>query len=77
MLFSMGFSRKHLRVLKELAEVITKPLLIIYKQSQLTWDVSVGWRIMNVIPIYKKGRNEDPGYCRPVIQILVLGKVKE
>lgn len=32
---------------------------------------------MDVIPMYKKGRNEDPRNCRPVSQILVLGKVKE
>ncbi|KAK4831046.1 LOW QUALITY PROTEIN: hypothetical protein QYF61_014978 [Mycteria americana] len=50
----------HLRVLKELADVLTKPLSIIYQQSWLTGEIS------NVTPIYKKGWKEDPGNYRPV-----------
>ncbi|KAK4822026.1 hypothetical protein QYF61_006939 [Mycteria americana] len=74
---SMGPDEIHPRVLKELADVLTKPLSIIYQQSWLTGEVPVDWRLANVTPIFKKGRKEDPGNCRPVSLTLVLGKLME
>ncbi|KAK4811155.1 hypothetical protein QYF61_019786 [Mycteria americana] len=74
---SMGPDEIHPRVLKELAEVLTKPLSIIYQQSWLTGDVPVDWRLANVTPIYKKGRKEDPGNYRPVSLTSVPGKLME
>ncbi|GAB0207310.1 mitochondrial enolase superfamily member 1 [Grus japonensis] len=65
------------RVLRELAEVLTKPLAFIYQQSWLTREVSVDWRLANVMPIHKKGRKEDPGNNRPVSLTSVLGKIME
>ncbi|KAK4833030.1 hypothetical protein QYF61_027412 [Mycteria americana] len=56
---SMGPDGIHPRVLRELAEVLTKPLSIVYQQSWLTGEVPVDCRLANVIPIYKKGQNED------------------
>ncbi|KAK4811175.1 hypothetical protein QYF61_019806 [Mycteria americana] len=69
---SMGLDGIHPRVLKELAEVFTKPLSIIYQQSWLTGDVPVDWRLAN-----KKGRKEDPGNYRPVSLTSVPGKLME
>ncbi|KAK4814395.1 LOW QUALITY PROTEIN: hypothetical protein QYF61_018154 [Mycteria americana] len=66
-----------IRVLRELAELLTKPLSILYQQSWVTGEVPVDWRLANVTPIYKKGRKEDPGNYRPVSLTLVLGKVME
>ncbi|KAK4817558.1 hypothetical protein QYF61_020007 [Mycteria americana] len=63
---SMGPDEIHPRVLKELAEVLTKPLSIIYQQSWLTGEVPVDWRLANVTPIFKKGQKKDPGNYRPV-----------
>ncbi|KAK4808263.1 hypothetical protein QYF61_020753 [Mycteria americana] len=74
---SMGPDEIHPRVLKELAEVLTKPLSIIYQQSWLTGEVPADWRLANVTPIYKKGRKEDPGNYRPVSLTSVLGKLME
>ncbi|KAK4807180.1 hypothetical protein QYF61_024300 [Mycteria americana] len=65
----------HPRVLKELADVLTKPLSIIYHQFQLTGEVPVDWRLANVTPIFKKGRKEDPGNYRPVSLTSVPGKL--
>ncbi|KAK4810689.1 hypothetical protein QYF61_007489 [Mycteria americana] len=65
------------RVLRELAEVLTKPLSILYQQSWLTREVPVEWRLANVTPIYRKGQKEDPGNYKPVSLTLVLGKVME
>ncbi|KAK4832775.1 hypothetical protein QYF61_025622 [Mycteria americana] len=74
---SMGLDGIHPRVLRELVEVLTNPLSILYQQPWLTGEVPVDWRLANVTPIYKKGRKEDPGNYRPVSLTLVPGKVME
>ncbi|KAK4829638.1 hypothetical protein QYF61_005849 [Mycteria americana] len=74
---SMGPDEIHRRELKELAEVLTKPLSIIYQQSWLTGEVPADWRLANVMPIFKKCRKEDPGNYRPVSLSSVLGKLTE
>ena len=73
----MGPDGIHPRVLRELAEVLTEPLSIIYQQSWLTGEVPVDWRLANVMPIYKKGWKADPRNFRPVGLTSVLGKVME
>ncbi|KAK4828844.1 LOW QUALITY PROTEIN: hypothetical protein QYF61_000901 [Mycteria americana] len=74
---SMRLDGIHPRVLRELAEVLTKPLSILCQHSWLTGAVPVDWKLSNVMPTYKKGRKEDLGNYRPVSLTLVLGKVME
>ncbi|KFW84296.1 hypothetical protein N336_05568, partial [Phalacrocorax carbo] len=74
---SMGLDRIHPGVLRELVEVLTEPLSILYQQSWLTGEVPVDWRSGNVTPIYKKGQKEYLGNYRPVSLTSVLGKVVE
>ena len=62
----MGPDGIHPRVLRQLAEELTQPLSIIYQQSWLTGEVPDDWRLADVMPIYKKGRNEDPRSYTPV-----------
>ncbi|KAK4816201.1 hypothetical protein QYF61_012666 [Mycteria americana] len=74
---SMRPDEIHPRVLKKLADVLTKPLSIIYQQSWLTGEVPADWRLANVTPIFKKGWKEDLGNYRPVSLTSVLGKLME
>ncbi|KAK4832759.1 hypothetical protein QYF61_025288 [Mycteria americana] len=74
---SMGPDGIHPRVLRELVEVLTKALSILYQQSWLTGEVPADWRLANVTPIYKKGQKEDLGNYRPVSLTSVPGKVME
>ena len=67
----------HQRVLKELAEELATPLSIIYQQSCLKGEVPDDWRIASATAIYKNGRKEDPGNCRPVSLTLVPGKIMD
>ncbi|KAK4829891.1 hypothetical protein QYF61_007283 [Mycteria americana] len=64
-------------LLRKLAEVLTKPLSILYQQSWLTGEVPVDWRLANVTPIYEKGQKERPGIYIPVSLTSVPGKVME
>ncbi|GAB0181952.1 mitochondrial enolase superfamily member 1 [Grus japonensis] len=74
---SMGPDGIHPRVLRELVEVLTKPLSIIYQQSWLTKEVPVDWRLDNVTSIDEKGLKKDLGNYRPVSLTLVPEKVME
>ncbi|GAB0179668.1 mitochondrial enolase superfamily member 1 [Grus japonensis] len=74
---SMGLDGIYPRVLRELVEVLTKPLAIIYQQSWLTRKVPIDWSLADVMRIYEKGQKEDLGNYRPVTLTSVSGKVME
>ncbi|GAB0179373.1 hypothetical protein GRJ2_000402600 [Grus japonensis] len=57
---SMGPDGIHPRVLRELADVIVRPLSIIFQWSWESGEVPVDWKLANVVPIFKKGKKEDP-----------------
>ncbi|CAM4587958.1 unnamed protein product [Lepidochelys kempii] len=74
---SMGPDELHPRVLKELTAVIAEQLAIIFENSWRTGEVPDDWKKANVVPIFKKGKKEDPGNYRPVSLTSVPGKIME
>ncbi|KAJ7401345.1 RNA-directed DNA polymerase from mobile element jockey [Pitangus sulphuratus] len=50
----------HPRILKDLAAVIAKPLSTIFEWSGESGDVPADWKLVKVVPVFKKGKKEDP-----------------
>ncbi|KAJ7407773.1 RNA-directed DNA polymerase from mobile element jockey-like protein [Pitangus sulphuratus] len=74
----MGPDRIHPRILKEQADVITKPLWIIFEQPRESTEVPADWKLANVVQIFKKDKKEDPGNYRPgtVMEKIILGSIE-
>jgi len=64
-------------VLRELADVIAKPISITFERSWRTGEVPEDGRKATVTPVFKKGKKQDPGNYRPVSLTCILGKVME
>jgi len=64
-------------VLRELPHVIAKPPSIVFERSWRTGEVPKDWSKANVTPVFKKGKEEDPGNYRPVSLTSIPGKIME
>jgi len=55
----------HPRVLRELVNVIARPLSTNYQHSMSAREVPENWRLANMTPIYRKHCKENLGNYRP------------
>ncbi|KAF4802597.1 hypothetical protein TURU_023604 [Turdus rufiventris] len=64
---SMGPKRMHPRLLKDLVEEPDELLSFIYHQSWLGGEVPDDWKLVDVLPTYKKGKRriQELQACQP------------
>ena len=74
---ALGPDNMNLRVLREVAEQVSKMLTDIFNSSLESGQVPEDWRVANVTPLFNKGSREELGNYRPVSLTSVVGKVLE
>ena len=74
---SLGPDGLHARVLKEVADVIVGPVSMIFQGSWESVEVPVDRQLANAVPIFRKGKKEDPGNYRPANLTSVPAKIVE
>ena len=57
---SMGLKEMHPRVLRELADEVTKSLSVIFEKSWQSSEFPGDWKEGNITPFFKKSKNDDP-----------------
>ena len=74
---SPGPDGLHPKVLRELAVPLSVPLSALFRKSLDSGVVPSQWSVGEVVPIFKKGKKQDPSNYRPVSLTSVTSKVME
>ena len=67
----------HPRLLKELADIISTPLAMIFRKSLLDGTLPSDWKHANVSPIFKKGAKNIASNYRPISLTSIACKIME
>ncbi|KAJ7409604.1 hypothetical protein BTVI_56065 [Pitangus sulphuratus] len=73
----MGLDGIHPRIQRDLVEVFTKAVSVIYQQSWITKEVQADWKSAKVTLIYRKIQKKDPGNFSPISLNSAAGKIME
>jgi len=65
------------RVLRECADVLSKPYSNLFNFSLKSSNIPNDWKCANVVPIYKSGERSDPNNYRPISLLSITSKVME
>lgn len=68
-----------------LRDTHTANCFAVYQRSWEPGEVPTDWKVANIIPIYKKGRKEEPGKYTPVgltsvpgeVMVIILGAIEK
>ena len=74
---SPGPDGVHPRYLRETAEILSKPIYELFRESLDSGCIPVDWKMAHVIPIYKKGNKNEVLNYRPVSLTAIICKVME
>ena len=56
----------HPRILREMPDVIARSFSILFQWYWESGEVTVNWKLANVVPVFKKSKKKDPGIYRLV-----------
>ena len=74
---SVGPDEIHGKLLYELRYELVKPLTELFNKSLELGQIPQDWRDGNVVPLFKKGKRDQPQNYRPVSLTSVVGKILE
>jgi hypothetical protein len=72
-----GPDRLPLRVLKDGAMILAKPLSVLFHKIYERKEIPEQWKVSKVIPLHKKGKKEDIKNYRPIANLCSITKVFE
>jgi hypothetical protein len=72
-----GPDRLPLRVLKDGAMILAKPLSVLFHKIYERKEIPEQWKVSKVIPLHKKGKKEDIENYRPIANLCSITKVFE